>query len=238
MLSLFLAVGYGSATMAQTLIPAPAQPCVQPPEQVAFNIISLKSALMVGALSCNETQQYNAFMKAFQPYILSEQTVMDSYFGRSGGLASQMQEDDYVTALANNQSQASIALGPKYCALSALTFSTVLALKSDAALAQFTTTHKPLQPMTLVICTQLPVTRPAPPVTTVNIKVPTAVRPVHLVSLPPPSPAISSAPHVVHLKPVPRNHSVQVAHATHVPAVPAKKPLQHPVTPTAATRII
>ena len=71
--------------------------------QQAFNIIGLKSALMVAALSCNQQQRYDAFMTQFQPHILTEQHVMDAYFRRMGR-SGQTNEDTFVTLLANDQS--------------------------------------------------------------------------------------------------------------------------------------
>jgi hypothetical protein len=83
--------------------------------QQAFNVIALKSALMVAALTCNQQDQYDQFMTAFQPHVLAEQHVMDAYFKRSGGYYGQAKEDDFVTLLANNQSVGGISQGGMFC---------------------------------------------------------------------------------------------------------------------------
>lgn len=49
MMTLLLAVAYVSGAEGQT--------CMLPADTQAFNIIALKSALMVGALSCNQGEQ-------------------------------------------------------------------------------------------------------------------------------------------------------------------------------------
>jgi hypothetical protein len=103
---------------------------MRPAEQQAFNVIALKSTLMVDALSCNQSESYDAFMTAFQPHILDEQHVMDGYFRRVGGLSGQAEEDQYVTLLANTQSAASIAQGAHFCHGAATLFTQILAFKS------------------------------------------------------------------------------------------------------------
>jgi len=144
MMSLLLATTYGSTAIAS--------PCMRPTEQQAFNIIGLKSALMVGALSCSQRDQYDAFMIRFQPHILTEQHVMDSYFRRSGGHYGQSREDDYVTLLANSQSETGIAQGAVYCQSAATEFKQVLAITSISALDAFATSNPTPQPISLNAC--------------------------------------------------------------------------------------
>jgi hypothetical protein len=143
MISLLLATGYGSGAMAS---------CMHPAEQQAFNIVGLKSSLMVGALSCSLRDQYDAFMTAFQPHILAEQHVMDSYFRRTGGHYGQAREDDYVTLLANSQSETGIAQGAVFCSADAAMFKQVLALKSNGDLDQFATSNATAQPIDMTVC--------------------------------------------------------------------------------------
>jgi hypothetical protein len=145
LLSLMLATTYGGSAMAQS--------CMRPAEEQAFNIIGLKSSLMVGALSCSERDQYDAFMTQFQPHILAEQHIMDSYFRRTGGHYGQDREDDYVTLLANSQSENGIAEGAAFCQQEATAFKQILALQTFASLDQFATTNPTPQPITITICT-------------------------------------------------------------------------------------
>jgi hypothetical protein len=111
--------------------------------QQAFNVIGLKSALMVGALSCNQQAQYDAFMNNFQPHILAEQHVMDTYFKKIGGHYGQAKEDNFVTLLANNQSVTGIAQGAVFCLNNTAEFQQVLALKSVSDLDNFVTDQAP-----------------------------------------------------------------------------------------------
>jgi hypothetical protein len=111
--------------------------------QQAFNVIGLKSALMVAALSCNQQDRYDAFMNNFQPHILAEQHMMDAYFRKIGGHYGQAKEDNFVTLLANNQSVDGIAQGSIFCLNNTAEFQTVLTLKSDSDLDHFVTDQPP-----------------------------------------------------------------------------------------------
>ncbi len=133
-----------------TLVPVPAPtsrrvhitPAEQERLQQAFNIIGLKSALMVGALSCNQQDRYDQFMTEFQPHILAEQHVMDAYFRRIGGYRGQKEEDSFVTLLANNQSLSGNGAG-NFCLNNSAEFDAVLALRHPQELDQFVTDQAP-----------------------------------------------------------------------------------------------
>lgn len=132
----------------QTLAQVPPTTRRMTPEQIqdtqqAFNVIALKSALMVAALTCDQQTQYDQFMTTFQPHILAAQHVMDAYFKRMGGYYGQAREDEFVTLLANNQSVGGIGQGGMFCLNNAAEFQQVLALKSDSALDNFVTDQSP-----------------------------------------------------------------------------------------------
>ena len=112
--------------------------------QQAFNVIGLKSALMVAALSCGDQAQYDAFMSTFQPHILAEQHVMDAYFYKaSGPYSGQKMEDNFVTLLANNQSVSGIGQGRTFCLNNQAEFAAVAALKTPEQLDSFVTDQAP-----------------------------------------------------------------------------------------------
>ncbi|WP_298222326.1 hypothetical protein [Acidocella sp.] len=114
--------------------------------QQAFNVIGLKSALMVAALSCGEEDQYDAFMHSFQPHVLSAQHQMDAYFYKaSGPYSGRKMEDNFITLLANRQSAAGIAQGNAFCLNNQAEFHAVLALKTASALDNFVTDKPPLK---------------------------------------------------------------------------------------------
>ncbi len=112
--------------------------------QQAFNVISLKSALMVAALSCDDQPQYDAFMSTFQPHVLAEQHVIDAYFYKaSGPYSGQKMEDNFITLLANNQSVSGIAQGRTFCLNSRAEYTAVAALRTPEQLDSFVTDQPP-----------------------------------------------------------------------------------------------
>jgi hypothetical protein len=111
--------------------------------QQAFNVIGLKSALMVAALSCNQQTRYDAFMTQFQPHILDDQHMMDKYFRRIGGATGRTQEDNFVTLLANNQSVGGLGQGKIFCLNNQAEFDTVMKFQSPDQLDAFVTDASP-----------------------------------------------------------------------------------------------
>lgn len=113
--------------------------------QQAFNVVGLKSALMVAALSCEDQTQYDAFMHSFQPHVLEAQRTIDAYFHKaSGPYSGQKMEDTFITNLANNQSVAGIAQGQAFCLNNQAEFKAVLALKTNNDLDNFVTSQAPV----------------------------------------------------------------------------------------------
>jgi len=118
--------------------------------QQAFNVIGLKSALMVGALSCGQQDEYDAFMNMYHPLVLDDQHMVDAYFRRIGGrYAGQTKEDSFVTLLANNQTMGGIGQGGVFCLNNEAEFKTVMALGTPDALESFVTDNTPEGPVTM-----------------------------------------------------------------------------------------
>ncbi|HQT63233.1 MAG TPA: hypothetical protein PLT25_03600 [Acidocella sp.] len=111
--------------------------------QIAFNTLALKSALMVGALSCQQQDLYDAFMHEYQPHILADQHLIDAYFRRIDGRSYQAEEDNFVTLLANNQSVGGLGQGPTFCLNNKAEFDKVATLKTESDLDNFVTDQSP-----------------------------------------------------------------------------------------------
>lgn len=175
-------VGHTFQVMVQ--VPPPVRHIRITPEQQqelqqAFNVIALKSALMVGALTCNQQQQYDQFMTVFQPHILAEQHVMDAYFRRSSGYYGQTREDTFVTLLANNQSVGGEQQGAEFCLNNGAEFKAVLALNTPSQLDNFVTDLSPDAPV--VMAASPTVTPLSPSEASVNVAVVHASNSGHLV---------------------------------------------------------
>jgi len=118
--------------------------------QQAFNVIGLKSALMVGALSCGQQDEYDAFMNMYHPLVLDDQHAVDAYFRKIGGrYAGQTKEDAFVTLLANNQTMGGIGQGGVFCLNNEAEFKTVMSLGTPDALEAFVTDNTPEGPVTM-----------------------------------------------------------------------------------------
>lgn len=90
-----------------------AQSCVNAREQQAFQLRALQTHLMVGALSCGMHDRYNAFVTRWQSDLAGAHRNLTGYFNRTQG--GQRALNEYITALANAQSQEGIRLGSSFC---------------------------------------------------------------------------------------------------------------------------
>ena len=107
------------------------------PEQPVFDVEALKSEMMVLATACQDDAQYNAFIERYQPALLANEHALDGYFRREYGRRAQVEHDDYVTSLANAQSDAGLKQGTDFCPRNAALFEQAMALESAAELPQF-----------------------------------------------------------------------------------------------------
>lgn len=133
---------------------AVAQQCARPIEKAAFDIAGLKSELMVTALSCAAQDRYNAFVSRYRTDLVSEEKALNSYFGRAFGRRGQQEHDDYVTSLANVQSEADTKQGTAFCQKNMGLFDQVMALPPGTDLPGFAANRSEIiQPITVVTCT-------------------------------------------------------------------------------------
>jgi len=131
---------------------ASAQPCARPADVTAFDIASLKSKLMVTALTCNEQDRYNAFVQRFRADLVAHERNLHAYFARAFGGRAQSEHDNYITSLANTHSERGIQQGTLYCQQNVGLFEEVLALTKGAELPALAASKQLVQPMDIVSC--------------------------------------------------------------------------------------
>ncbi len=131
-----------------------AQSCAHPADKTAFDVTGLKSQLMVTAITCSATERYNAFVLRYRPSLMTQEKVLSAYFSRNFGRRAQVQHDDYITSLANTQSQDGLKSGTAFCAQHMAMFDQVMALHSPAELADFAGNQTIVQPIALVACAE------------------------------------------------------------------------------------
>jgi hypothetical protein len=123
----FVAVGLASSQ-------AIAQACANAREKAAFDLRALQTHLMVGALSCGMHDRYNAFVTRFQSDLAGAHRHLTGYFNRVHGRSAQRDLNQYITALANAQSQEGIRLGSDFCGRVGPMFDRVMGVRGNADL--------------------------------------------------------------------------------------------------------
>ena len=132
---------------------AAAETCARPADKTAFDVAGLKSQLMVTAITCEATERYNAFILRYRPDLVAQEKVLNAYFSRSFGRRAQAQHDDYITSLANSQSQSGLKSGTGFCQENVSMFDEVMKLHGASELTDYASGKTLVQPIALVACT-------------------------------------------------------------------------------------
>ncbi len=137
--------------------PAIAQSCVQASERTAFEVRALQSQLMVAALSCNQDNAYNAFVRKFQRDLAGSYSAIQTHYRRSGANG-QRNLDQYITGLANAHSQDGIRQGSQFCPNIAPLFAVAMTKSDIAGLAEVVAERNVLNPLETPTCPDRPAT--------------------------------------------------------------------------------
>lgn len=126
-----------------------------PPQDVhaAFNVVGLKSELMVTALSCQAQDRYNAFIAHFKPELNNAEKRLERYFKTTYGKRSRQQHDAYITQLADVQSLGGLKSGTIFCDQRTPMFEEIEALDNADDLAHYAEAKDILQPAAYESCT-------------------------------------------------------------------------------------
>ena len=144
-------IAIASVILGQLAPPAFAQ-CARPADKSALDIAGLKSELMVIALECDARDRYNDFVNRFKTDLMREERGLNTYFARNYGRAGRQQHDDYITNLANVQSESGIKRGTFFCKENVGLFDQVLALPPHTDLAAFAASKSLVQPIDVTVC--------------------------------------------------------------------------------------
>jgi hypothetical protein len=130
--------------------PPPAPPaqhapiCAKPPEKQAIDISALISELQVVTITCHTEDRYNALIPRLRTVLISNERALESFFARAYGKRAQSVHDNYITELANSQSQLGLKSGDQFCRLNAGMFDDLTPLSTSDQLADYVA-HKPIQ---------------------------------------------------------------------------------------------
>lgn len=139
-----------------TASPVLAATCAQPADTKAMDITALKTQLMVTALTCNADDRYNAFILKYRPDLAQTDKALATFFTRSYGRNGAKQRDDYVTQLANSQSQTGLKQGSLYCVRTMSIFEEVMALRNSNELTEYAAGRAGMQPISVSECAATP----------------------------------------------------------------------------------
>jgi len=110
--------------------------CALPDEQAALDTRVLQTELIVAALSCGASSQYNGFVQKFESELVTLGAAFRNYFSRIYGPNGEDRMDQTVTRLANIAEVRGMGLGPQYCDYEAQVFATLQEVE-PAQLAAF-----------------------------------------------------------------------------------------------------
>jgi len=127
--------------------------CSVPQTREAFDVEGLKSELMVTALSCNQQDRYNAFVAKFRPELLAQEASLDAYFHSTYGRSAQREHDDYITQLANGESEHGTKSGTSFCDQRVGMFDEVEALSDAKDLSGYAEAKDITEPAAYDTCT-------------------------------------------------------------------------------------
>ena len=126
--------------------------CARPAEMRAFQVAGLKSELMVVAISCQAQDRYNGFISRYKRDLQTDERALHGYFARTAGRSAQRAHDDYITNLANAESQDGLHQGTLFCQQHLVMFDEVMALKDAHELSSYAQSKALPQPIELSEC--------------------------------------------------------------------------------------
>ena len=132
-----------------------AEPCAKPADVNAFDVAGLKSKLMVTAITCSQQDRYNDFVQRFRGELIAQERALHAYFVRVSGGRAQHAHDDYITSLANTQSESGIRQGTLFCQQNVGLFTEVLALSRGTDLPSYAASKQLPQPIEVSACSLL-----------------------------------------------------------------------------------
>ncbi|ATJ91057.1 hypothetical protein ACLEIY_04565 [Acetobacter tropicalis] len=150
--SRLLAAGVFAAGVLHSSYSLAATPCGHSSAHEAFAVQALKSELMVTALSCNAQERYNSFVAKFRTNLLNEEQKLNTYFRSTYGRSAQREHDDYITQLANVQSEKGLSAGTIFCLQRMAMFDEVNALDTTEDLSNYTEAKDITQPASFETC--------------------------------------------------------------------------------------
>lgn len=109
-----------------------AKNCATESEKIGLGTRVVLSDMMVAALSCRQSEPYNALMEKFKAHFQQAGDNMKDYFRRNHGSAYNYHMNNFVTKLANEASERSVQGSKReFCNKMRRTFSKIQSLNAE-----------------------------------------------------------------------------------------------------------
>jgi hypothetical protein len=119
---------------ATTMLSSPvfaASSCTTVADQSAYEVLSLRTQMILLATKCGRDQDYNKnFILRFQPALQANERAVLAYFRRVYGGAGQGKKDTFSTELVNVMSQQANQQGGEFCGRATQIIGEMVALRS------------------------------------------------------------------------------------------------------------
>ena len=152
-------VAASQQTLSDSALPPPTPPaerapvCAKPQEKQAVAVSALISELQVISIICHTEDKYNTLIPRLRPALTTNLKVLDGFFARAYGSRAEKVHDDYITELANLQSELGLRSGDRFCAVHAPMVDEVMQLSGGDELAVYATTKPIQQALAVTDCT-------------------------------------------------------------------------------------
>lgn len=125
----FAAVSVCALAIAAGVGASAATTCMRSEEKMAIEVRAMQTDMMVAALSCNASREYNEFVTRFKSVLANHTHTLNGMFARIYGHGGDREYLRYTTSLANQASLASVTDMNTFCE------SSVTALRSVVSVA-------------------------------------------------------------------------------------------------------
>jgi hypothetical protein len=146
--------GQASARSADTQKPraAVAGQCTSGKEQSISAVLALREHMVMLAVKCGRTEDYETFSRRFLPALQANETSVTAWFARKYGAGGAAQKDRYTSELVDIASRDALGQGEEYCFSAANRLINGLdAQKSGDDLARFVAANDPA-PANMSLC--------------------------------------------------------------------------------------
>jgi hypothetical protein len=129
-----------------------AQSCPTAADQAAYDVLLLRTQMILLATKCSRDQDYNKnFIVRFQPTLQANERTILAYFRKLYGGAGQARKDTFSTELVNVMSQEANTQGGQFCPRADMIIDEMTALRSADELPAFAAV-KDLAPAGVSMC--------------------------------------------------------------------------------------